>query len=382
MAPSSTPSSPSGAGRIRVLWLIKGLGPGGVERLLVHHARIRDRDRFDYEVAYLVPAKSHLVPELRELGVAVTCYDSPRSRDVAWVGQLYLRLRRDPVDVIHVHSPLLAAKVRLMTRLLPRRIRPAVVTTEHNEWGKHRGPTRWANRATLGLDDHTIAVASGVRDSMRHQRSGDVEVLVHGVDLDAVRAAADRDGARTELGIDPDELVVVTVANYRPEKGYDVLLAAARKILDETPGVRFVAVGQGPLAVEIEDRHRRLHLDERVILTGYRPDAVRIMSAGDVFCLASRHEGLPVALMEAFALGLPVVATDVGGVGEAVRSAGAGRIVHPDRTDELVDALEIELSDHAVRRTHAEAAARAAERFSVVHAVRRLEEIYAEVVSG
>ncbi|MEQ8717519.1 MAG: glycosyltransferase [Acidimicrobiales bacterium] len=368
-----------GDGRIRVLWLIKGLGPGGAERLLVHHARARDRERFAYEVAYLVPEKSHLVPELTQLGLAVTCYDSPRTRDVAWVPQLFLRLRRDPVDVIHVHSPLLAAKVRVMVRALPRRIRPAVVTTEHNEWGKHRSATRWANRLTMGLDDHTVAVASGVRESMHRSRRGDVEVLVHGIDLATVRDAADRAGARDELGIGHDELVVVTVANYRREKAYDVLMAAARKVIDETADVRFVAVGQGPLAGEIEDRHRRLHLGDRMILTGYRPDAVRIMSAGDIFCLASRHEGLPVALMEALALGLPVVATDVGGVGEVVRSAGVGRVVHPDRTDDLVDALEIELADDEVRRAHAAAAVEAAERFSVVHAVDRLEEIYAEV---
>jgi L-malate glycosyltransferase len=117
---------------LRVLWVIKGLGPGGAEQLLVNHAGVRDREAFEYEAAYLVPVKRHLVPQLEALGVPVHALDAPREWDPRWAWRLRTRLRNHPVDVVHGHSPYVAAVTRLIVRTLPRGARPALVYTEHN----------------------------------------------------------------------------------------------------------------------------------------------------------------------------------------------------------------------------------------------------------
>jgi glycosyltransferase involved in cell wall biosynthesis len=121
-------------------------------------------------------------------------------------------------------------------------------------------------------------------------------------------------------------------------KAYPDLLAAARTVIDQVPNVRFVAVGQGPQADELRALHAQLGLGPRFQFTGYRPDAVRVMSAFDIFCLASHHEGLPIAMLEALTLGLPIVATDVGGIRELIGDGSDAVLVQPRRPDELAKA--------------------------------------------
>lgn len=377
-APADGPEA--GAARpVRVLWLIKGLGPGGAERLLVTQAAARDRAAVDVEAAYLLPWKDHLVDELAAQGVAVTCLGGGHEADLRWAWRLRRRLRARPVDVVHVHSPYVAAVARLVLRTLPAAQRPGVVSTEHNRWPRHDRLTRLANRATFVLDDADVAVSGDVRSTMPRAHQARTEVLVHGVDLPSVRAAAaQRDDVRAELGVAEDEVLVVTVANLRREKALDVLLAAAARALDAPHGdrLRVAVVGQGPLADELARRHTELGLGDRVALLGYRPDALGVVAAGDVFCLSSRHEGLPVALMEALALGRPVVATAVGGVPEAVTDGVEALLVPPDDPGALAAAL-VAMTDDERRAAMAAAAAAAGDRFGIAPAQRRLEAIYA-----
>jgi L-malate glycosyltransferase len=368
---------------LEVLWLIKGLGPGGAEQLLVNQARVRDRKRVHVSAAYLVPWKHHLVAPLQEAGVEVTCLDGPRNWDLRWALRLRRRLRRHPVDVLHVHSPLVAAVTRLLLRTLRRPVRPAHVYTEHNRWPRHSRATRILNRLTYPLDDVTLAVSDDVRDSIPPQLAHRAHVLVHGVDADALAGEiANRDATRAELGIGPDEVVVGIVANFRKEKAYEVFLDAARQALASELPLRFVSVGQGPLEDETRRRLADLGLGDRVLLLGYRPDAARVMAAFDIFTLTSRHEGLPVSLMEALALGLPVVSTAVGGVPQAVDDGTEGLLVPPDDARALADAY-VELARSPQRRqAMGAAAARRSHDFDVRRAERRLEEIYREVVAS
>ena len=103
----------------RVLWLVKGLGPGGAERLLVAAAAHHDRARYAITCAYLLPWKAQLVPELEALGVATHCLDVRDERDVRWAGRLHRLLREQPVDILHAHSPYPAGIARLVVAALP-----------------------------------------------------------------------------------------------------------------------------------------------------------------------------------------------------------------------------------------------------------------------
>jgi glycosyltransferase involved in cell wall biosynthesis len=376
----ASPLGTASVTKVRVLWLIKGLGPGGAERLLVSFAGAADHEQFAYEAAYLLPWKDHLVAPLTEADVTVHCLDGARPAGVGWLRRLrFLQLERR-FDVVHCHSPLMAAMARPVLRSIAGSARPALVYTEHNTWAAYGRATRWANRVTYGLDDVHLAVSEEARRSTPPRWRDRVEVLVHGVPVaDVAEKGRHRDAMRAELGIGPGEVVVGTVANYRLHKDYPTLLRAARRVLDANDNIRFLAVGQGPLGPQIDVEHRRLHLGDRFELLGYRPDALRVMSAFDIFALSSTQEGCPVALMEALALGLPVVATSVGGIPEAVRDGQEGILVRPRRPDLLAAALVRVAGDADERCRFARAARLRGDAYDIGRAVARTEAIYRSV---
>ena len=365
--------------RVRVLWVIKGLGPGGAEQLLVQAARAGDHTRFEYHVAYAVAAKDQFVSVLTETGVMVHPLAHAADRGPRWLVRLARLLRNGDFDVVHTHSPLLAGMVRLLVRCLPRRRRPELLYTEHNRWGQYRRSTRWLNAATYPLEGTVLAVSEGVRQTVARRLRDRVVTLHHGIDLDHVRHhAGHRASVREELGVADEQVLVGTIANLRREKAYEDLLDAAGLLLQRRDNVRFVSVGQGPLEAELRQRHAQLGLGEGFRFLGYRPDALRLLAGFDLFVLSSHHEGLPVAVMEAQALGTPIVATAVGGLPEAVTDGIDGVLVPPARPAELADAIDQLASDPERRQRMQVAARRSAERFDVVRAVQALEERYVE----
>ena len=367
--------------RLRVLHLIKGLGAGGAERLLVSAARVRDRDAFDYTVAYLLPWKTAFVGDLEGLGVPTMCLGVRHEQDLRWLLRLRQLLVRERYDVVHVHSPYVAGTTRLVIRSMPKQTRPRLVSTEHNVWSSHSRLSRALNTATFPIGDAWLAVSDEVRGSMSQRVRERVEVVVHGIVLDDIEhALAQRATVRAELGLHDGEVAVATVANFRAQKAYPDLFAAARLLADRDVPAHFVVVGQGPLETEMRTLHESLGLAGTVDILGFRPDALRVLAGSDIFVLASHYEGYPVAVMEALAVGLPIVATAVGGIPEAVREGVEGLLVPPHEPHLLADAIEVLVRDPGRRALMAKAAAERGRRYDIVEAVRRTEQIYRDVI--
>ena len=171
-----------GGRRIRVLSLIKGLGRGGAEMLLFQAVRLRDRDAFDYEVGFLLGSRDWLAEDLRAEGVPVHLFSSERHADFRWVLKLRRHLIANPVDVVHIHSPLVAAAARLVVRSLPRgyvrrRFRPNIclgpVTSDRPGWSMRqrsrstrrtwRSPMRWQSRSLVGRGSTCRSWCTGYR---------------------------------------------------------------------------------------------------------------------------------------------------------------------------------------------------------------------------
>jgi glycosyltransferase involved in cell wall biosynthesis len=172
------------------------------------------------------------------------------------------------------------------------------------------------------------------------------------------------------------------VANLRPEKGYAVLLDAARNVADRNLPVRFAAVGRGPLADELAARHRELGLGDRFRFLGERSDVIRLLVGCDVFVLPSRQEGLPVTLMEATSTGTAIVATAVGGVPQVITDGVDGLIVPPGDPGALADAIGRVVSDPLLRRRLGEGATLRSSMFDVGAASHEVEDIYRRLVGA
>ena len=149
--------------RIRALWLVKALSPGGAENLLVSMARVMDRSRFDIEVGYLRPSPGGLVPSFTALDVPTHCLGCASEYDLRWAATLRRLLVAGSYDVVHSHSPYVSGISRLVVQTLPRNLRPALVSTEHSLWSKYSWPTRILNALSYGLDRHRFVVSDAVR---------------------------------------------------------------------------------------------------------------------------------------------------------------------------------------------------------------------------
>jgi glycosyltransferase involved in cell wall biosynthesis len=363
---------------VRVLHVIKGLGPGGAERLLVSLAGAR-ADDVELVVAYVLPHKDHLVAPLEAAGVSVHLVAGRWGLlDARWPVRLLALVRRLRPDVVHLHSPAVTAIATPLLRLLPRR--PVIVTTEHNVWGSFTRTTRTANALGSTLADERLAVSEEVRASAgRHAEH--LQVVVQGIPVDELAGRrGERAEARAALGIEDRDVLVVTVANFREKKDYPTLLAAAARCADE-PSLRFVAIGQGPLESELQALRASLGLGDRFRFAGYHPDPPAVLAGADLFALTSRHEGLPISLLEAMALGVTPVVSAVGGIPEVVTDGRDGELLAPGDPQAFADAFRRLANDPARRAALGAAAAVRAADFDIAHTQRQLEALYERLMA-
>lgn len=375
------------ADRVGVLLLIKGLGAGGAERLLVNSVPHLDRERFDYSVAYLLPWKDDLVAPFEEEGIEVHCLDAGNVPRPAVVTRLSRLLTDKQIDVLDVHLPYSGVVGRLAAR---RAGTPAVVYTEHvlsvqRRLERARFMSFIANVATYPLNDLIVAVS---RDTLRDVRRFNwsrtpTRLIYNGIPLERFGAEPSDQGAwRVSVGIGPEATVVGHVAKLVSKKDQRTLLDAARKVIDDHPSVVFVLVGEGDLRAELEAHAASLGIADQVVFAGFIDDPQPVMASFDIFALSSLHEGLPTVVIEAMACGVPVVATDVGGTSEIVTDGEDGVLVSPRDPDALAAAISELVVDADRRRAMGERAAESVRRrFDIERRVREMEAVYEELLT-
>ncbi|MBN2026827.1 MAG: glycosyltransferase [Actinobacteria bacterium] len=228
-----------------------------------------------------------------------------------------------------------------------------------------------------------LAVSGAVKEALvgRGVRGGKIAVVYNGIDIEALTRTAQREEARAEWDIEEDAPVAGLVGRLVDWKGPDRFLAAAAEVAMDIPQARFMLVGdaifgEAGYVDELKEAAVRLGLAERTVFTGFREDALRIMSGLDVLVHASLlPDPLPTVLIEAMALGLPVVAADAGGVREIVREGSTGLVVPPGDVRAMREAMVELLSDpeEAARMGRA-GRELAAERFDIDLQARSLEQ--------
>jgi glycosyltransferase involved in cell wall biosynthesis len=210
--------------------------------------------------------------------------------------------------------------------------------------------------------------------------AGRTRVIVNGVDVEGVRSLAGRAPlSRATLGLRADALVLATVARFDPVKRLEVLLRALPLLVARVPEAQLLIVGDGPERNALEALAGTLGVGDRVVFAGAIPDASRALPVVDLYVTASRREGLPLAVLEAMACGLPVLATEAPGHVDAVVREVTGRLVPVDDAPGLAAAAGLLLRDPALRARMGRAGReRVEQRFAHDRMVEAIAALYRE----
>ncbi len=339
---------------LRVLQVAAPTPAGGLERVVESLAVGLHRRGHEVIVATLLHSdeRDHpFVEALSAAGVPVRMIHVS-ARDYLRERKEIARLCRDvSPQVVHLHG----YRVDLLHRSVVAKQGLPAITTVHgaSRMGGVKGAfLEWLQRRNYRRFDGVIAVSADLYDTT--VRDGVPEARLHLIRNARSRAEAlPPRVARERLSIDHGVAVVGWVGRLIPVKGADIFLEALARMPEPRPTA--VLIGYGPEAQRLRKQSEDLGLDTRVHFRPDIHDAARYFKAFDTFVLSSRSEGLPIVILEAMAASTPVVATRVGGVGEAV-GRGAGWLVSPEDPEALACAIAESLRD----RARAEAQARLA----------------------
>src|SRR5689334_14971141 len=374
----------SSGARVPVVLVESGQSVGGTEKVVFELACRMDRTRFAPSVA-LAPASAldRIAGDLERAGVPVERLPELTNRfQVARALRTLGFLRRARKSILHVHHVWPAAD-RYLVPLAHLVGVPAVIVTEHLVGFAHSGAQKWLKRWELARADSVVCVSRAVADGLARDYGFDIEshgrVIENGVDavgLDRTtpRAAEERTRVRARLGAGEGVFVWVFVGRLEKQKGVDVLLDGFARLAGAP---QLWIVGDGSLKGELEAQARKLGVHDRVRFEGAVADASPFYWGADAFAIASRWEGLPLALLEAQAAGLPVVAAAAGGVAEAIREGTTGCLVPREDPAALAAAMQqISTQPELARRLGYEAARQAREEWSWERMVSAYEVLY------
>jgi glycosyltransferase involved in cell wall biosynthesis len=202
-------------------------------------------------------------------------------------------------------------------------------------------------------------------------------VTIHsGVDIDKFCDTVPPGDFRKRLGIPDDHILIGTVASLAGHKDYPNLLRAARRVIDAREDVSFCAVGDGPKEEEIQTLAGQLELRNHFVFAGFREDIGNFLKSFDIFVLASKLEGLGTSILDAHAVGLPVVASDTGGIGEVVLHNQNGLLVPPQDEKALSEALLYLIENTFLREKMGREARETVKRFDIKMSIRKNMELY------
>jgi L-malate glycosyltransferase len=349
--------------------------------MLVARLARRLAGRFEFVFACL-DELGVLGAQLRDEGFTVEVLGRRPGVDWRLAFRLRAFFRRERVTLVHAHqyTPFFYAAT---SRLLGHR--PPVAFTEH---GRHfpdypRRKRMLVNRILLGGRDRVVGVGQATAQALIDNEGfppGRVAVIYNGIDLDRSGGPTDRETARREMGVGPDDLVLLQVARLDYLKDHATAIRTLRHVLQRKPEARLVLVGEGPERTKIEGLIEEHGVRTQVRLLGQRKDVAHLLAGADLFLLTSISEGIPLTVIEAMAARVPVIATRVGGLAEVVEEGGTG-LLAPSGDDEALAGRVVQLADNPRLREEmgARSHARALSLFSEARMCDDYERLYREM---
>jgi L-malate glycosyltransferase len=368
----------------KVFYLVDSLDVGGTETQAVELARRIPATGYDVTLGCL-RAKGPLLERLRGTAVEVREFHPAGGLDTPAGLYLVLRLswflRRQKFDIVHTHdlwSNLLGVPAARLAGV--RAIISSQRDLAHLDW--YRGKRRVWLRRIQKLSGAVLANASSIRDALIAEDGfapEKVRVIHNGVDIEKFQASR---GDRDRLFPGVDGKLVVLVGNMHSDvKGHPWLIDAAPAVIREFPSTRFVLVGDGEQRCSFEKQVADLGLQQNFLFLGRRADIPEILASCDIAMLPSRAEGLPNAVLEYMAAGLPTIVSRAGGSAELVQDGVNGLVVPPEDSAALAAALLKLLRDPGLARQLAQNGHEFTVRnFSFERLVREVDALYTSLL--
>ena len=363
---------------LKVLQLIEDLEVGGAERLVLSLANRLSRDKFKpYVICLARPGAlwEELAPDVERCVL-----HKKRAVDLAFLGALVREIKRIRPHVLHTHL-FTANTWGRIAGVLAGRV-PTVMTI-HNIDSWKTSLHRACDHALAPFTSAFVAVSRRVcSHAVRFEgvRPMRARVIYNGIDVDLYDAVP-TGGCRREFGISADEFLYGFVGRLVRQKGVEGLLRAFKKARNKIGHARLIIVGDGPERHNLIAFAENLGLEGAVIFARLRRDVPALLRDFDCFVLASRREGLPLALLEAMAAGVPVLATRVGGNTEVIESGVDGLLVDPASMDEFAAAMIAMAENKDLRERFArKGREKARKSFSEDNFIRSSQELYMELV--
>lgn len=370
----------AGERKVNLLIVASSLWIGGAESLIRHLAHAINRARFNVTVCYL-KQRGHIGDELVRDGIDIIGISNSPEPQVDYLTFLKLRkvIRAKRIDVVHTHTTHGLVDANMCKLLMPRL---HVVHTFHFGNYPHTRPRiLWMERVFSRFVDRLISVGEIQRRQIQKvHRIPDrrITTIWNGVPLPS---GAGDPSFRSKLGAE-NRTLIGTIATFIQQKGLSDLLDVARRVLDAGYKARFVVVGGGHLRTELEEKRRRLGLEDDVVFTGWVTNAAELaLPTFDIFFQPSLWEAMSVVILEAMAAGKPIVATRVGENTRIIEDGVDGLLVNPKDVHGMARAIGRLIDDASLRVELGRAArAKVERRFTVQQMTRAYEEVYLDML--
>ncbi|MBI5604001.1 MAG: glycosyltransferase [Deltaproteobacteria bacterium] len=327
--------------KIKILYVFAALPVGGAEQVLVTELQGLDKDLFSPMVC-VISEKGPVGEQIEQMGIPVIPLHRMKNNrfDFGIIREIKEIILQKKISIVHTHLYDGGKYGRIAARMA--RV-PGIVHTVHNIYIKRRTKHHLINRALACITDQIIAVSEAVKASVvRYDRINPekIEVIHNGIDPSRLDQPLEREEWRSKLGIKPGEFVIGVVARLEEQKGHQYLLEALSLRPDLLPSLKVLIIGDGKLRSVLEEESKRRGLSTQVLFLGTRKPIIPILLALDLFLLPSLWEGFSMAILEAMAAGVPVIATRVGGAGEVITSGRDGFLIPPADAPSLAAAIE------------------------------------------
>lgn len=342
--------------KIKIVQVTHDLALGGLQRVIVNICRTIDRNRFDLYVLCLRDTGC-FKNEIADLGIPVTLIEQKKGTDYFSFFKVKSFLQQVQPDVIHTHNTQPFIDGTIASILTGKKIR--IIHTDHarNFPDKLRymlaeRVCSWFSFKVVGVSEHTS------QNLVKYEKISPkkIQTIPNGIDPKPLRIKINKEKKRNELGLSPDSPVLGVAVRLSEQKGISFLLKAMPAILSFCPKLILVIAGDGPLKEQLEKETIQLGIDKNVRFLGLRLDTIDLLKIFDIYVLPSLWEGLPMVILEAMGAGCPIIATDVGGLRQAIENKKHGLLIQPSDPKAIESAVISLLENSALKDSLAKGA--------------------------